>query len=123
MRVERENFWQGILCLRSALPHRSLYLLFALPVTFYWSSRRSNVPSKFIRAQLLPASQQRPSAKPLFSLGDVVATPGALEVLSAGSLEPLQFILRHVTGDWDEMDRNDQLANIEALVDGGRIFS
>lgn len=63
------------------------------------------------------------SPSPLFPLGRVFATPGAVKALTLANVYPARLLERHVTGGWDEMGRDDQLANIEALVDGGRIFS
>ncbi len=36
----------------------------------------------------------------LFTLGQVVATPGALKVLDAHGVLPLDLLKRHVCGDW-----------------------
>ena len=38
----------------------------------------------------------------LFSPGQVVATPGVLEVLEAVGVEPLELLRRHLTGDFGE---------------------
>jgi hypothetical protein len=61
------------------------------------------------------------SNKPLFQLGQIVATPGALELLE--SKAPNEFIARHVSGDWGDLCDEDRQANNEALKDGSRIFS
>lgn len=37
---------------------------------------------------------------PLFALGQVVATPAALNTIAELGLSPLALIHRHVTGDW-----------------------
>jgi hypothetical protein len=42
-----------------------------------------------------------------FSLGQVVATPGALAALQATGERPLLFLQRHVQGDWGELDPED----------------
>lgn len=47
-------------------------------------------------------------SKPLFELGQVVATPGAIEALEAAGQEPFEFILRHVTGDWGQLGHYNQ---------------
>ena len=44
--------------------------------------------------------QQR---RPLFPLGQVLITPGALDMLESLELAPLPFVLRHVAGDWGEL--------------------
>ena len=38
------------------------------------------------------------SAKPKFPLGQVLATPGALEALEESGESPARFLSRHVTG-------------------------
>lgn len=59
---------------------------------------------------------------PLFPLGQIVATPGAL----AASRYPEQFLellARHVRGDWGCVDPDDAEANRMAVIDGDRILS
>jgi hypothetical protein len=60
---------------------------------------------------------------PLFSLGQVCFTPGALDALADNEQIPLTFLARHVTGDWQELCQEDQETNREALTCGARIFS
>jgi hypothetical protein len=62
-------------------------------------------------------------ATALFSLGQTVATPGALEALDASDQAPLTFLRRHVLGDWGEVCKEDGRANDRALRSGGRLFS
>lgn len=38
------------------------------------------------------------TGEPLFALGQVLATPGALELLETHQLTALPFVLRHVSG-------------------------
>lgn len=45
--------------------------------------------------------------KPHFVLGQIVATPGALKALERTHQSPQEFLSRHVTGDWGEMDEQD----------------
>ena len=61
--------------------------------------------------------------KPLFSLGQVVATPGASDALEEANQNPSEFLTRHVQGDWGMVDEHDQQANDDALQDGSRILS
>ena len=56
-----------------------------------------------------------------FSLGQLVATPGALDILSHEDVFTL--IERHRTGDWGDLCQEDRLANDQALIDGSRIVS
>ena len=47
--------------------------------------------------------------KPLFALGLMVATPGALQALEEANVTPMSFLQRHVTGDWGECGQYDQI--------------
>jgi hypothetical protein len=60
---------------------------------------------------------------PLFPLGHVVATPGASEVIERRGLDAGFVLLRHVTGDWGDLDDEDKTANDHALVGGNTIRS
>jgi hypothetical protein len=60
---------------------------------------------------------------PLFGLGQVVSTPGALEALTQSKENPSTFLDRHVTGDWSDCCKDDAQANEDALASGARIFS
>lgn len=59
----------------------------------------------------------------LFELGMIVATPGAIRLMLLSSVQPQTLLRRHVTGDWSEMDPEDQAINREAVKHGNRIFS
>jgi hypothetical protein len=61
--------------------------------------------------------------KPLFPLGQTLATPGAIAFLASHSLIPNGFISRHVRGDWGDLEEEDKIRNHDALADGSRIFS
>jgi len=58
-----------------------------------------------------------------FRLGQIVATPGALEALQRSGQDPLFFLERHVLGDWGEVDAEDSKLNDESVRDGSRILS
>jgi len=58
-----------------------------------------------------------------FSLGRVVATPGALESLGEAGQSAVGFLERHVQGDWGDVCEEDGQLNDEALIDGSRILS
>ena len=60
---------------------------------------------------------------PLFPLGEVVSTPGALEAMQAASVSPLALLHRHLRGDWGNLDKHDKQLNDLAIKDGSRIFS
>lgn len=60
---------------------------------------------------------------PLFNLGQVVATPSALDVLEQRNINPATLIARHACGDFGDLDPEDLKANENALAYGARIFS
>lgn len=59
----------------------------------------------------------------MFHLGQVVATPGALEALTDSGQSPADFLRRHAKGDWGEVCREDAHLNDEAIREGSRILS
>ena len=58
-----------------------------------------------------------------FELGQVVATPGALQAMEAAGVTPVDLLRRHSQGDWGELGADDKQANDQAVHDGSRIFS
>lgn len=58
-----------------------------------------------------------------FSLGRLVATPGALEVLAANGESAAQYLSRHVAGDYGDVCEEDKRLNDEAIKEGSRILS
>lgn len=60
---------------------------------------------------------------PLFAAGQIVATPGSLELLNKNGIPPFTLINRHIQGDFGDLCREDIKANLDALTTGGRIFS
>jgi hypothetical protein len=61
--------------------------------------------------------------EPLFSLGQVVATPGALDALEYAEQTPAEFLARHERGDWGIVDKEDKAENELSLKQGFRILS
>ena len=61
--------------------------------------------------------------KALFKLGRIVMTPGAQITIEAAQLHPVQFLARHVTGDWGNLPVEDIEENERSLKHGWRIFS
>ena len=59
----------------------------------------------------------------LFSLGQLVATPGALTALEKAGQTPLEFLARHVRGDWGELTEEDLKENQLSLERGFRLLS
>ena len=62
------------------------------------------------------------SKGPLFPLGQVVITHGANEALG-GFANAFDLLLRHVGGQWGDLDLEDIQANEDALASGARILS
>ncbi len=62
-----------------------------------------------------------PAPPSKLSLGRIVATPAALELVPNEEL--LAALGRHVSGDWGDVDADDWRANDEALKTDERILS
>ena len=58
-----------------------------------------------------------------FNLGETVATPAALTALEDAGQSTAEFLHRHVSGDWGEVDADDKQANEDALIHGERLLS
>ncbi len=56
-------------------------------------------------------------------LGQIVATPGALEAFERNSTNGFGFIQRHSIGNWGEICAEDKEANYAALESGARLMS
>ena len=56
-------------------------------------------------------------------LGRVVATPGALKLLSEIGEDPFDFLARHASGDWGELCAFDRRQNEIAWREGYRVLS
>jgi hypothetical protein len=69
------------------------------------------------------AQNPQPRRTPLFPLGQVVATPGALAALERSGQQPDAFLDRHVVGDWGNVCDDDKKLNDAALKDGTRVLS
>jgi hypothetical protein len=59
----------------------------------------------------------------LFPLGRIVATPGALALLTDASVNPAELLGRHQRGDWCEGPPEDVRENELSLGSGFRILS
>lgn len=60
---------------------------------------------------------------PLFPLGRIVATPGAIELLEESKTSASELLNRHVTGDFGDLGPEDLQANLDAIRDDARILS
>lgn len=58
-----------------------------------------------------------------FSLGRVVATPGALAALASAGETALPYFAQHLAGDWGDVDPGDKAANDRAIREGSRVVS
>jgi hypothetical protein len=60
----------------------------------------------------------------LFRLGQLVATPGALDDLIASEMRGADLLRRHVAGDFGDLDPDDIRANLGDIACGnGRVLS
>ena len=59
----------------------------------------------------------------MFDLGQLVATPGALEALARNQQTPLEFLQRHINHDWGDVDNENKLENDYSVTRGLRILS
>ncbi len=78
------------------------------------SDGRRRIHSHPARSAVLAVSawtNLRETMPPKFSLGQIVATPGTLAALQQAGHTPLEFISRHVSGDWGELDEEDRREN------------
>lgn len=82
--------------------------------------------------QTLSISDKRVENKPLFELGQVVATQGVDHIVRRGFLDIQPLLTRHLSGDWGEItpedwQLNDDSLNPEPDANGerypGRLFS
>jgi hypothetical protein len=56
---------------------------------------------------------QNTTKQPLFDLGQLVATPGALAALEKAGQNPMDFLSRHVTGELPEEDKAENQLSLE----------
>jgi len=66
---------------------------------------------------------QKITNKPLFDLGRLVATAGALAALEKTGQNAVEFLARHVTGDWGELRVEDSAENRLSLQQGFSLLS
>lgn len=59
----------------------------------------------------------------MFELGQVVATPAALEILAENGLEYSALLYRHQSLESTELGEDDQQANRDAVMNGERVLS
>ena len=89
------------------------------------SSESVGTPSESAASQsTTPETSPLPARlPPLFDLGQIVATPGALEALRDALVEPEDLFNRHQRGDWGDLCAEDREVNRKALFFGDRLLS
>jgi len=63
------------------------------------------------------------ASEPLFSTGQLLMTPGALQALSEAKQDPMEFLNRHFRGDWGDLAEEDKQENELSLREGYRLLS
>ena len=64
-----------------------------------------------------------PQGVPLFDLGWVVATPGAIDLLVSAGESSARLLERHASGDWGDVPPEDARENERSLKYGWRLMS
>lgn len=60
---------------------------------------------------------------PLFKMGRLVATQGAINFCDQHLISMISLVRRHLRGDWGDLCDDDKKANDQALLHGSRILS
>lgn len=68
-------------------------------------------------------NKEKEGFKPRFSLGSVVWTPGSMRAFAKNKQSPIEFLERHVQGDWGELCDEDKAGNEFAVKNDLRIIS
>ena len=68
-------------------------------------------------------SEEENEPKSLFALGEIVGTPGALDALIEAKQNPAELLVRHVTGDWGDLEDEDKKENELSVKERFRILS
>lgn len=70
-----------------------------------------------------PIANQAPQSAPLFPMGKIVATPAVADHFAIHGISPLEYLSRHVRGDWGDVPPQDAAANQASIERGTRILS
>ncbi len=68
-------------------------------------------------------NQHEPTHRPLYSLGDVVITPGARAAFATSRDIISRYLAMHQSGQWGTLDPHDGRANEVAIQVGARLLS
>ncbi len=69
----------------------------------------------------ITTNNDRPAVQ--LTLGQLLATPAAIEAMTRAGQNPALLLACHVAGDWGEVDAEDAAANDRAISDGDRVLS
>jgi len=69
------------------------------------------------------SSHSHDAIQPLFPLGQIVATSGALTALERASQTATELLRPHLAGDWGSLDAHDIAENEYSLAHGFRLLS
>lgn len=83
-------------------------------------NKKSNTPAADA-ASLSPTSVLQ--KRPLFKMGALVATPGALDLLDRTGTNASSILTRHQYGDFGSICAEDTQSNVDAITHGLRVFS
>jgi hypothetical protein len=67
--------------------------------------------------------QQTNKQHPVFELGQIVATPGALAALEKAGQQPDEFLSRHVNCKWNDLSDEDRKENDHSRAHGLQLLS
>lgn len=63
-------------------------------------------------------------SRPLFPIGRLAATTAALDAFTVAGEDPMDYVRRHITGDFgDRIGPGDREFNLRAIQDGTRVLS
>ena len=92
--------------------------------------RRKTVPGSLMCQECIDKqktldreSNRDPRWVPLFQLGRIIATRGAIETMERRGIDYNALLARHVTGDWGDLVEEDKHENELAVKHGQRIHS
>lgn len=107
--------WHG----RAALFEVAMYILKSITRTIAMN-KKSNTPAADT-VSLPPASVLQ--KRPLFPMGTLGATPGALDLLDGTGTNAALILTRHQYGDFGSICAEDTQSNLDAIAYGLRVFS